>query len=214
MSLKTRRGAGLTFIENTRPNHRVLIGIELRTRRGLIMNFFGGMAEKDDISLFHTAVRETCEEILNIRLEAMILHELVELTRPRLIRQIELERGINWLVPIELLGDYFKVLDQHSIPCPFNDEQRWSLYVRRGKLKLCEFISDRWVVRNISKPHTGLNEIVCLAYVPNRILRDYCRLAEDSKSLRDAPAPDGFSDYYTRNVIMPTVCQSLKSFEE
>ena len=199
MSLEKFQGAGLTFIENERSNHRVLIGIELRSRRGLIMNFFGGMAEEGDQSLFHTAIRETCEEVLNMKLDADIINELAELSRPRVIRQIELNRGINWLVPIELLVDYFKVLDQHSVMCPFNEEQRWSVYVRRGKLRLCEFISDRWIVRNILE-RSGLNEIVCLAYVPNRILGDYCRLAKDS-------------DFYTQYVVMPTVCQSFRFSE-
>ncbi len=160
------RNSGIAIFDKIEDKYIFLLGSKGKNENR-IYEFFGGHCEKQDISSLHTAVRETIEELFNIKLDTVDINRLVQkMVQSNDIRyDLTFENkkgGITYFIGFRALEKMYNFI-------------KYNKYKKVESFDLIEYMKHRTIKNNASN---GLNEMNSLHFeyldnISKLKLRDY-----------------------------------------
>ncbi len=138
---------GIVVIDKLNDDYYVLLGSRLSGSRR-IYEYFGGNNEPQDLTAFHTSIREFIEELFNVKIDVSSINKLVE----EIIEDNDIKNELTFVHPNGNMTYFigFGSLEKVS------NFIKYRKYKRIDNLDLSKYINNREIH---GEPNNGLNEI-------------------------------------------------------
>lgn len=192
-------GAGCAVISYFDDNYYILLTEEERYNSN--KNYYykqwtlpGGCCDSNlDKNSFETAIRELIEEILNLKLDNILLNKIInELknnNKSYIITETSLSHAITYFLNSKILNSIFRILDENNIECKIMKSGSWKTYFNSNLYQIC---NDRLYISE--KPSDSLNEIKRIKCVKINDLSNY-----KLRYLLKNQIENGFFDWFSEN---------------